>query len=46
VVSAFLTLLRLKAGTVTSSDLHVEVRGEIIVITQPETGFYAKAGPV
>ena len=40
-VSAFLTLLRLKAWTMTTSDLHVEVRGEIIVITQPETGFYA-----
>jgi hypothetical protein len=23
------------------ADLHVEVRGEIIIVTEPETGFYA-----
>jgi hypothetical protein len=25
----------------TTSELYVEVRGEIIVVTEPETGFYA-----
>ena len=23
------------------ADLHVDVRGEIIIVTEPETGFYA-----
>jgi hypothetical protein len=41
VVGAFLTLLRLKAWTMTTSELHAEVRGEVIVVTEPETGFYA-----
>jgi hypothetical protein len=41
VITAFLTLLRLKVWMMTTSELHVEVRGEIIVVIQPETGFYA-----